>query len=199
LSGTLTEIREALVRWVVDRLYDDLPVRRQLPRDDPEWSDAFIWAIRAHKEQFRGSRDLRRLLAIAGDLLYGKSIHWALELLQNAEDAGTTCLSFVFEPDRIVVWNNGHTFTEEDVWGICSAGHSAKRNKIGFFGIGFESVYKLTAAPEVFSGTYACWPPERSRAPRSAGMSSCARAVAGVLAVEAPTQLAGEIDGIGNR
>lgn len=155
MSGTATESRDALAQWVVDRLYDDLPVRRKLPQDDPEWSDAFIRAIRTHKEQFRGSRDLRRLLAIAGDLLYGKNIHWALELLQNAEDAGASCVSFVFEADRIVVWNNGRAFTEEDVWGICSAGHSAKRNKIGFFGIGFKSVYKLTAAPEVFSGAYA--------------------------------------------
>jgi hypothetical protein len=62
---------------------------------------------------------------------------------------------FVFEPDRVTVQNDGEAFTAADVWAICSAGHSTKKNKIGFFGIGFKSVFKLTDAPEVRSGPYA--------------------------------------------
>jgi Domain of unknown function (DUF3883) len=61
----------------------------------------------------------------------------------------------VFEPERVLVWNDGVPFAARDVWAICSAGHSAKRNKIGFFGIGFKSVYKMTATPEIYSGPYA--------------------------------------------
>ena len=119
------------------------------------WNEAFVAAISTHKEQFRSSKDLKALLRIAGELLYGRDIHWAMELVQNAEDAGARRLVFVFEPDRILVWNDGVAFGAADVWAICSAGHSAKRNKIGFFGIGFKSVYKVTAAPEIYSGPYA--------------------------------------------
>ena len=126
-----------------------------LPEELEAWNSAFVSAIRAHKEQYRGSKDLKNLLRIAGELLYGKEIHWAMELVQNAEDAGAKQMAFVFEPERILVYNDGEPFRARDVWAICSAGHTAKRNKIGFFGIGFKSVYKLTAEPHIYSGPYA--------------------------------------------
>ncbi len=122
---------------------------------EPGWNEAFVDAIRTFKERFRGSKDLQRLLRITGELLYGKEVHWAMELVQNAEDAGATRMAFVFEQGRVLVWNNGAAFSSRDTWAICSAGHSAKKNKIGFFGIGFKSVYKLTAAPEIYSGPFA--------------------------------------------
>jgi len=126
-----------------------------LPEEDDAWNTAFVSAVREQKERFRGSKDLRNLLRIAGQLLYGKDIHWAMELVQNAEDAGARRIVFVFEPSRVLVWNDGESFRAQDIWAICSAGHSVKRNKIGFFGIGFKSVYKLTEAPEIYSGPYA--------------------------------------------
>lgn len=135
--------------------YRDGSGNRQLPEDADGWNDAFVRAIRDLKERYRGSPDLGRLLKIASEQLYGKDVHWALELLQNAEDAGARHIIFVFENDRILVSNDGAPFTAEDVWAICSAGHSAKKNKIGFFGIGFKSVFKLSDAPEIRSGHYA--------------------------------------------
>lgn len=126
-----------------------------LPEDADGWNDAYVRAIRDLKERYRGSPDLGRLLKIASEQLYGKDVHWALELLQNAEDAGAKHIAFVFEKDRVLVSNDGDLFTAEDVWAICSAGHSAKKNKIGFFGIGFKSVFKLSDAPEIRSGRYA--------------------------------------------
>lgn len=127
----------------------------RVPEDVAGWNRAFVRAIRVLKERYRGSPDLGRLLRIASEQLYGKDVHWALELIQNAEDAGAKHIVFVFEHDRVLVSNDGEPFSAEDVWAICSAGHSAKKNKIGFFGIGFKSVFKLTDAPEIRSGHYA--------------------------------------------
>ncbi len=121
----------------------------------PGWNDAFIGAIRDFKEPFRASPDLKPALDIASEDLYGREIHWALELIQNAEDAGARRITFVFDDDRVTVSNDGDAFSLLDVWGICSAGHSPKKNKIGFFGIGFKSVYMITDVPEVVSGPYA--------------------------------------------
>ena len=126
-----------------------------LPEMEPGWNDALVAAIHEEKSQYRKSQDLKQLLRIAGELLYGRDIHWAMELVQNAEDAGAKRMVFVFQPDRVLVWNDGEAFVASDLWAICSAGHSPKRNKIGFFGIGFKSVYKVTDAPEIYSGPYA--------------------------------------------
>lgn len=126
-----------------------------LPEMEPGWNDALVAAIHEEKSQYRKSQDLKQLLRIAGELLYGRDIHWAMELVQNAEDAGAKRMVFVFQPDRVLVWNDGEAFVASDLWAICSAGHSPKRNKIGFFGIGFKSVYKITDAPEIYSGPYA--------------------------------------------
>lgn len=154
---TVVGVRESLVdvaHAAVGRLDDDLDPGT-LPEDAVGWNAAFVSAIREQKERYRGSKDLRNLLRITGELLYGKDIHWAMELVQNAEDAGASRMAFVFEPDRIRVWNDGEPFRARDVWAICSAGHTAKRNKIGFFGIGFKSVYKITSLPEIYLGRYA--------------------------------------------
>jgi hypothetical protein len=137
------------------RAFDEGRPAAQLRERHPDWNAAFVTAIRAAKERYRGSKDLERLLLITSKLLYGRDIHWAMELVQNAEDAGARRMVFVFHDDRVLVWNDGEPFRAADVWAICSAGHSAKRNKIGFFGIGFKSVYKITEAPEIYSGCYA--------------------------------------------
>ena len=150
-----TETSMADVAAEAVRQLDNDGVPPLLPEHDIRWNETFVRAIRRHKEQFRGSKDLRNLLRITGELLYGKEIHWAMELVQNAEDAGARRIAFVFEPDRVLVWNDGAPFDARDVWAICSAGHSPKRNKIGFFGIGFKSVYRLSATPEIYSGPYA--------------------------------------------
>lgn len=97
------------------RLLDDDKDPGRLPEDDADWNAAFVGAICEHKDQFRGSKDLRNLLRIAGEFLYGKEIHWAMELVQNAEDAGATRMAFVFEPGRVLVWNDGEPFRAPDV------------------------------------------------------------------------------------
>jgi hypothetical protein len=146
-------LHQAAAKAVEDLRHGHTP--KGLPESSPGWNEAFVSAIRCWKDRFRDSPDLRSALEIVSDQLYGKDIHWALELIQNAEDAGAKKITFQFDRDEVRVANDGKPFTAEDMWGICSVGQSRKKNKIGFFGIGFKSVHEVTYTPEIKSGPYA--------------------------------------------
>ena len=86
--------------------------------------------------------------------LYSERTHFIFELIQNAEDAGATELTFELFEDRLEVRHDGRPFTEADVRGVCGVGKSGKSGdltKIGKFGIGFKSVYAYTKNPRVYS------------------------------------------------
>jgi len=86
--------------------------------------------------------------------LYSERTHFIFELIQNAEDAGATELTFELFDDRLEVRHDGRPFTEADVRGVCGVGKSSKAGdltKIGKFGIGFKSVYAYTQTPRVYS------------------------------------------------
>jgi hypothetical protein len=94
-----------------------------------------------------------RHLAFLGKL-YADRTHFIFELLQNAEDAGASCLTFDLESDRLEVRHDGRPFTTDDVISICGVDDSTKTDEltaIGKFGIGFKSVYAYTWAPEIHS------------------------------------------------
>lgn len=87
--------------------------------------------------------------------LYSDRTHFLYELLQNAEDACASKVSFMLYPDRLVVLHDGEPFSEADVRGICGVGEGVKSEdltKIGRFGVGFKSVYAYTSKPVVHSG-----------------------------------------------
>ena len=86
--------------------------------------------------------------------LYSERTHFIFELVQNAEDAGATELTFELFGDRLQVRHDGRAFTEADVRGVCGVGKSSKSDdltKIGKFGIGFKSVYAYTKTPHIYS------------------------------------------------
>ncbi|XP_073329465.1 sacsin-like [Pagrus major] len=93
------------------------------------------------------------------------------ELIQNADDAQATEVVFIhdersygtkslwtdelgeYQGPALYAYNNA-AFTDDDWEGIQSAGRSVKRddpNKVGRFGIGFNSVYHITDVPCIFS------------------------------------------------
>lgn len=96
------------------------------------------------------------------------------ELIQNAEDAGAKVCKFLVDfrvhrdsPDRLIdpdmtlcqgpcLWAyNDEKFTAEDWKNIVSVGAASKENKvekIGKFGLGFNTVYHLTDIPSILSG-----------------------------------------------
>ena len=86
--------------------------------------------------------------------LYSERTHFIYELIQNAEDAGATELSFELSGDRLEVSHDGRPFTGDDVRGICGVARttkSAELTTIGQFGIGFKAVYAYTRTPRVYS------------------------------------------------
>lgn len=89
--------------------------------------------------------------------LYSDSTHFLYELLQNAQDAEATSVSFELHEDRLETSHNGRAFSFSDVESITTIGSSTKSNepnKIGKFGAGFKSVFSITDTPHIYSGTY---------------------------------------------
>lgn len=114
------------------------------------WDNKIIEEVRLRKERER-SDDRDALLVLASDHLYADKIHYALELIQNAEDEGASSITFIFNREYTAVINDGKPFDPEDLLDICSVRPGGKSNKIGFFGVGFKSVFKITDRPQIIS------------------------------------------------
>ena len=87
--------------------------------------------------------------------LYSNPTQFVYEILQNADDCGATEIFFKLLGDSIVIEHNGKPFTSEDVKGITYFGKGISRDdfvKLGRFGIGFKSVFAVTATPIIISG-----------------------------------------------
>jgi len=117
------------------------------------WDSSLIEKIFAEKQKEK-SEDRDNLLRLTSRRLYGEKIHYALELIQNAEDENSSSITFIFSNDNISVINNGRPFDEKDVWRICSVRPGEKKKKIGFFGIGFKSVFNITEKPQIISSRF---------------------------------------------
>jgi hypothetical protein len=89
---------------------------------------------------------------------YPDEAHFIYELLQNAEDAGATKVSFVLKKHTCLFEHNApHHFDEEDIkaiTGIHSSSKKDKTDKIGKFGVGFKSVNVYTDTPIIHSRDY---------------------------------------------
>lgn len=90
---------------------------------------------------------------------YPDRAHFVYELLQNAEDAGATRVTFTLNHDCLICEHDGRrTFTEKDVAAITGIHNSTKADaeeRIGKFGVGFKSVFVYTQSPRVLSGEFA--------------------------------------------
>jgi len=117
------------------------------------WEHSLIEEIFAQKQREK-SDDRDNLLHLTSRRLYGEKVHYALELIQNAEDEDSSSILFVFGDDQIYVMNDGRPFDKKDVWRICSVRPGEKKKKIGFFGIGFKSVFNITENPQIVSGKF---------------------------------------------
>jgi hypothetical protein len=91
--------------------------------------------------------------------LYSDESHFVYEILQNAEDAKATNITFDLQKDKLVIKHNGIPFSSSDIdaiTGISNIQNDKKKDleKIGKFGIGFKSVYAVTESPRIQSGIY---------------------------------------------
>lgn len=98
---------------------------------------------------------------IMDDLYTNADDRFVYELLQNADDQpqeGKTVSVFMqLQENHLLFMHNGRTFDKDDVDSICSIGSSTKRNskeKIGYKGIGFKSVFTGSDTVIVNSGNF---------------------------------------------
>ena len=120
-------------------------------------------------------------IELLADDLYKKHTHFIFELIQNAEDNKyEKCapyppyISFrltrsdpIGSPGSdgaLIIQNNETGFTCHDVAAICAVGRTTKKKVQGYIGekgIGFKSVFRVTANPHIFSNGYHFCLPKR--------------------------------------
>ena len=166
LERTLKHLDPESYEAYLQELESALPDRRSL---------ALIPARALHRLD-ENSRKLRKELALqaleqlsrapkaislsnAEELLskrvYTQPGHFLFELLQNAEDAQASTFKVQIEPQQITVWHDGLPFDVRDLVGVTSIGQTTKKKQqIGFFGVGFKSVYEVTDRPQIYSGDF---------------------------------------------
>lgn len=121
---------------------------------------AFLKALMEQRRKFLDGLD-----ANEGDInldifedFYPDQAHFVFELLQNAEDAGATEVSFALTTDGCRFGHNGtRPFTESDVRAITGIHNSTKTrasDQIGKFGVGFKSVFVYTLTPTIHSDDF---------------------------------------------
>ncbi|WP_406699471.1 hypothetical protein V5E97_11450 [Singulisphaera sp. Ch08] len=112
-------------------------------------------------ELYQSYTDMLKMLS---EEIYSQDSHFVYELIQNAEDnsypegLGDRFVHFVLDGHDIVVRNNETGFSPANVEAICAVARSTKvdrtRGYVGEKGIGFKSVFKVTARPQVYSGAF---------------------------------------------
>ncbi len=89
--------------------------------------------------------------------LYPDNAHFLYELLQNAEDAQASKVSFKLTANQMSFTHDGRAFEEVDVDGITGIGNTKKKddlNTIGKFGVGFKAVFSYTTMPHIYSDSF---------------------------------------------
>jgi hypothetical protein len=126
---------------------------------------SYVEMIQQEIDASRSSRlwnDAINMLVTVSESVFSRAAHFILELLQNAEDACSQIhnsqgeIEFLISPNRIKISHNGAPFNEQDVNAICGVRSSKKPEEgtLGYLGIGFKSVFKVTDCPEVHSGGF---------------------------------------------
>ncbi|VVB88499.1 Uncharacterised protein [uncultured archaeon] len=105
--------------------------------------------------------DYVNALKLISQVVFTRSSGFVLELIQNAEDSGMGLnypgvFNIRINKSRVKVMHNGSPFSSDDVKAICGIRSSKKPEKgtLGYLGIGFKSVFKVTDSPEIYSNGY---------------------------------------------
>ncbi len=113
-----------------------------------------IEGVRKEIEASKGTRiwgDYVNALKLISQVVFTRSSGFVFELIQNAEDAGLGLdnpgvFEILINHHRVKVVHNGRQFTSDDVKALCGIRSSKKPEKgtLGYLGIGFKSVFKIT-------------------------------------------------------
>lgn len=122
---------------------------KELKKEIESCKDTRIWV------------DTTRAVSLISDLIFTRSTHFILEFIQNAEDAGLGQpndgeMNIKISRKRILITHNAKLFTKNDVNSLCGIRTTKKPElgSIGYLGIGFKSVFKVTDSPHIFSGEF---------------------------------------------
>ncbi|MCL0056660.1 DUF3883 domain-containing protein, partial [Dehalococcoidia bacterium] len=125
---------------------------------------SIVETIQQEIKASKGTRiwsDYINALKLIAQVVFTRSSGFILELLQNAEDAGLGLETpGVFEVrinhHRAKIIHNGRPFDDNDVKALCGIRSSKKPEKgtLGYLGIGFKSVFKVTDCPEIYSAGF---------------------------------------------
>jgi len=120
--------------------------------------------IRREIEGARGTHiwdDYVNALRLISQVVFTRSSGFILELIQNAEDSGLDMtepgrFEIRMNKQRVKISHNGRPFNENDVKAISGIRSSKKpeRGFLGYLGIGFKSVLKITDRPEIYSNGF---------------------------------------------
>jgi hypothetical protein len=124
-------------------------------RWDSAWKESARAAIRilAQRPRDVSQANAERLLS---QQVYTDPGHFLLELLQNADDAGATFFAVEFTETALTVRHDGAPFDFRDLVGVLSIGQTTKKStQIGYFGVGFKSVFEVAERPRLYSGHFA--------------------------------------------
>jgi len=120
--------------------------------------------VRTEFENSRNTRiwtDYVNALKLVSQVVFTRSSGFVLELIQNAEDAGLGLaqageITICVNRDRLKFVHNGRPFDEDHVRAICGIRSSKKpeQGTLGYLGIGFKSVFKVSDCAEVYSNGY---------------------------------------------
>ncbi len=86
--------------------------------------------------------------------LYGSFL---MEFIQNADDEQSMNMKIEIVGNTIRILNDGTPFSKKDVDGLCKVGVSKKKASeeyIGYFGVGFKSIFLISEHVEICSGGY---------------------------------------------
>ncbi|MBI4662203.1 MAG: DUF3883 domain-containing protein [Verrucomicrobia bacterium] len=125
---------------------------------------AAIERVRKEFEDSKGTRiwtDYVNALKLVSQVVFTRSSGFVLELIQNAEDAGLGLeqageVTITISRDRLKFVHNGRPFDEKNLGAICGIRPSKKpeQGTLGYLGIGFKSVFKVSDCAEVYSNGY---------------------------------------------
>lgn len=155
-AGRLGDIAdESLLRLPGERI---LAVDQDFGQDRPRFQarlEEFAGRVLDVLEGVPKSLSQANAEEILAHRVYTDPGHFLVELLQNAEDARARTFRVHISQAAVTVWHDGVPFDAKDVVGVLSIGQTTKqKDQIGFFGVGFKSVYEITERPQVYSGPF---------------------------------------------
>lgn len=107
------------------------------------------------------ARHYQNALKLISQVVFTRSSGFILEFIQNAEDAGLGLnypgvFHIKLNNQCIRISHNARPFDEADVRAVCGIQSSKRPEKgtLGYLGIGFKSVFKVTNSPEIYSNGF---------------------------------------------